>query len=303
MKQVFFWDCKAIQQGEKLTGVFSTRVAPNTPGARHDVGENQAGIKWDNWYRDATAIRGNLRWIDVVLPNYTGAQAQVVMFFENEKAVHRIGIKYDAGNCHQIINALWGVGKDLPNYFFHSVGFEVYPKKIDGKIKLNEKGGTVYNRHLSFADITPKFTYEKWKDFEQEKGLMWVKVRKAGGKEEWDTSAALKFWDTQILSIQRLLLKAETALPFTYGSILVTGVENPSGGGNLEAHEIAECQRIYERIRGEYKMPFGRTEIDADSVIDDYAPPVRPAVDTISKDDYEPYAPNQNDSLPDDLPF
>lgn len=269
MKPVFFWDCKTVQVGAKVSGVFSTKVAENAPGARHDKGQSPDGsIVWDNWYRDATAIRGHLRWIDIVLPNFTGATAQVVMFFENEKAVHRISVKYNAANLNGIINNLWGVGKSIPTHFFQAVGYEVYPKKKDGKPVVNDKGQTVYNKHLSFADVTPHLTYEKWKEYEETNNLQWVKIKKAGGKEEWDTSAALKFWDSQVISIQRMLLKAGTALPFSYGSIIVTGVENPSGGGNLEAHEIAECQRIYERIRNEYKMPFGRVEIDADSIMD-----------------------------------
>lgn len=270
MKNVIYWDCKTVQNGDKQSGVFSTRVAPNSPGARHDKGSNEAGnIKWDNWYRDATAIRGNLRWLDVVLPTFKGATAQIVMLFENEKAVHRISTRYDASTCHQIINHLWGLGKGLPEHFFQAVGYEVYPKKKDNKPVVNDKGQIVYNKHLSFADVTPHFTYEAWKDYEQKNGLQWKKERKAGGKEEWDTSDALMFWDKQILSIQRMLLKAGTALPFSYGSILVTAVENPSGGGNLTAEEIAECQRIYERERDNYKMPFGRKEIDADSVLDE----------------------------------
>lgn len=273
MKSVFFWDCKTVQSGAKVSGVFSTKVAANSPGARHDKGQSPDGsIVWDNWYRDATAIRGNLRWIDIVLPNFTGATAQLVMFFENEKAVHRIAIKYNAANLHGIINNLWGVGKSIPTHFFQAVGFEVYPKKKDGKIVVNDKGQPVYNKHLSFSDVTPKFNYDQWKDYEQDHGLQWMKVIKAGGKGEWDTSAALKFWDAAVLGIQRLLLKAETALPFTYGSILVTAVENPSGGGNLTAAEIGECQRIYERIRSEYKMPFSRVEIDADSILEEPEP-------------------------------
>ena len=269
MKNVIYWDCKTVQNGDKQSGVFSTRVAANSTGARRDKGSNAAGIEWDNWYRDATAIRGKLRWLDVVLPTYTGAKAQVVMLFENEKAVHRIATRYDASTCHQIINHFWGLGKGLPDHFFQAVGYEVYPKKQDKKPVLNDKGQIIYNKHLSFADVKPHFTYEAWKDYEQTHGLQWKKVRRAGGKEEWDTSDALMFWDKQIISIQRMLLKAGTALPFSYGSLIVTAVENPSGGGNLTADEIEECQRIYERERDNYKMPFGRKEIDADSVLDE----------------------------------
>ena len=170
-----------------------------------------------------------------------------------------------------------------------AVGYEVYPKKRDGKPVVNDKGQTVYNKLLSFADVTPKFNYEQWKDYEQQHGLQWVKTKKAGGKEEWDTSAALKFWDGAVIGIQRLLLKAGTALPFSYGSILVTGVENPSGGGNLTAAEIGECTRIYERIRNEYKMPFGRVEIDADSIMDEPVQTSRTTKNTQSSDGFPDY--------------
>lgn len=312
MKPVFFWDCKTVQIGAKVTGVFSTKVAENAPGARHDKGQSPDGsIVWDNWYRDATAVRGHLRWIDIVLPNFTGATAQVVMFFENEKAVHRISVKYNAANLNGIINSLWGVGKQIPTHFFQAVGYEVYPKKRDGKPVVNDKGQTVYNKHLSFADVTPKFNYEQWKDYEQQHGLQWVKTKKAGGKEEWDTSAALKFWDGAVIGIQRLLLKAETALPFSYGSILVTGVENPSGGGNLTAAEIGECTRIYERIRSEYKMPFGRVEVDADSIMDEPVQTSRTTKNTQSSDGFPDYedsyfeepAPGLPPVETDDMPF
>ena len=101
-------------------------------------------------------------------------------------------------------------------------------------------------------------------------------------------------------------MSAETALPFSYGSIIVTGVENPSGGGNLTAAEIAECTRIYERIRSEYKMPFGRVEIDADSILEPGVPTTKTSGNYgMPEEDFTDYSDEAKTvpAIDDDLPF
>lgn len=273
MKNVIFWDAKKAplrnKSGQEIPneyhGVFSTKVQAGTPMSFHYKGENKdAKIQWDYHARESTVIRGKLRWVDKILPTFTGARAQIALFIEGEKSLHRVTIKYDAVNLNNVMNALCGMGKDIHNEFINLTYWVRKAKDAKGALKVDDKGNVKWAQNLIFQDVTPKFTFDEWKDFAQQNGLEWGQIKKADGKKEWKMDAELKYWDSKMLAIQRFLLKEEVALPFTYGSLIACEAPNPSGGGNLNTAEIAECTRIYERIKTEYKMPFGRVEVDAD---------------------------------------
>jgi len=317
MKNVVFWTARKVpvrKNGQivpgEFTGAFATAVAPGTPGSHHYVGESGGGsIKWDKHELEATAVRGHLRWIDKVLPPFKGASAQIVLFLETDAALHRVAIRYDASNLMDVMNNLCGLGKHLATSFLN-MGYWVR-KAIDSqkRIKTNDKGDVIWKQSVQFYDVAPQFTFEEWRDFSQTNALDWVQRTAADGSKQWDTSAALKYWDTRLVAIQRYLLQSEVALPFTYGSLVVCEAENPSGGGNLTKEEIAECVRIWERIKGDYKMPFGAATVDADQALANAAAgtPI-PAQPTYDEELLPNLAPaHQAAELPptfeDDLPF
>ena len=275
MKQIIFWDAKKVPLRDKsgneipgeFTGVFSNKgCPPNTPGAYRYAGQMPAPstVKWDYWAFEATVIRGHLRWIDKIMPTFSGAQAQLVLFVESEKYLNRIQIRYDVNNLHDIMNGLCGLGKALPETFLN-VNYGVWKSKDkNGQFKLTDKNEIRWTQKLQFADVDPEFDFEGWRDKAQRDGLEWEKIT-VNGKQIWTYDAELKYWDGRLVAMQRFLLDTPGVLPFTYGSMTACEGLNPSGGGNLTTAEIAQCARIYERVKAEYKMPFGRVDVDADS--------------------------------------
>lgn len=277
MKRVIFWDAKkaplrnksGIEIPNEFHGVFSTKVQAGVPGSYHYKGENkEAKISWDYHAIEATVIRGHLKWVDKVLPTFDGAKAQIALFIESEKALHRVSIKYDAVNLNNVMNNLCGMGAHVHDQFINMTYWVRKSKDAKGDFKITNKGEIRWAQNLMFQDVLPQYSFDQWRDFAQENGLMWEKIKRANGKDEWIMDAELKYWDERLVGVQRFLLKKQVALPFTYGSLIACEAINPSGGGNLTTAEIAECARIYERIKGEYKMPFGRVEVEAD----DYDP-------------------------------
>ena len=278
MKNCIFWDAKKVPLRNKsgaeipseFHGVFSTKVDPTTPGAIHYKGANEsAKIEWDYHAKECTVIRGYLRWVDKVLPTFDGARAQIAVFIESEKALHKISLKYDATNLKDVMNAICGLGAHAATTFLN-VQYGVWKaKNAKGEYKLTAKNEIRWAQQLQFVDVTPKFDYDQWRDFSQQNGLEWQQTKKADGSTVWNSDAELKYWDSLMVKVQQFLLKEDIALPFTYGSLIACEAQNPSGGGNLTKAEIEQCGRIYERIKAQYKMPFGRREeVDAD----DYDP-------------------------------
>lgn len=300
MKNCIFWDAKKVPLRDKsgkeipkeFHGVFSTKVPEGTPGARHYKGENEAAnIKWDYCAIESTVIRGYLRWIDKVLPPFDGARAQIILFIESDKTLHKIALKYDATNLKDVLNPLLGLGKNIGETFLN-VQYGVWKaKNSKGEFKLTAKNEIRWTQQLQFIDVAPKYSFEQWKEFSQKNGLQWEQTKKADGSTIWNADAELKYWDSVLVYIQQYLLKTGKALPFIYGSLTACENTNPSGGGNLTTAEIAECGRIYERIKSEYKMPFGRREeVDADSY-DPNAPiqPSRPTNYTPTSEEFPDY--------------
>lgn len=282
-KQIIFWDAKKAAkrdaQGREIAkefhGVFQTKVAEGTPGAVNYKGEMPAPstVKWDYHAIEATVIRGRLRWIDKVLPPYDGARSQLVMFIESDKYLHRVSVKYDANNMRDVMNQLCGLGKAVSTEYLN-LQYWVRPAlDSNKKPKLTAKNEIRYAQTLQFVDVAPQFTYQQWMDFAQTNGLQWEQKTTASGAKEWSSDAELKYWDSRLVAMQQFLLKTETVLPFTYGSLTACESTNPSGGGNLTSHEIDECQRIYEAVKVNYKLPFAKEAVDADN-IDFSAPPM-----------------------------
>lgn len=319
MKNVVFWEAKKVpvrKNGAEIpgefTGVFSTKVPPGTQGSVHYCGENkEAGLKWDYHAVEATVVRGHLRWVDKVMPNFTGARAQIALFLETEERLHRITLKYDAQNLNNIMNNLCGLGATAHETFLNLTYWVRKQKDANGNVKTTERGEPRWAQTLMFHDVKPQYSFEEWRDFAAQNGLQWEQVKRANGTAEWVADAELKYWDERIVKMQRYLLSKGTALPFTYGSLIACEANNPSGGGNLTTAEIAECAHIYEKVKSEYKMPFGRQEVDADSV--QFAPSQNGATVSAAQNGHD--MPNEayadvaaqasvgGDAIDDDLPF
>lgn len=280
MKPVIFWDAKRVPQRDKsgnpiagkYAGAFGTKVAEGTPGAYRYQGENAAGIKWDFWQKEVTAVRGCLRWIDKQGTDYG---TRLLLFIETDKALHRISQPYDIGNLQQAVNCLCGLGRDITDHFLNIDFWVREATDANGNIKTNDQGKPIWQSTLMFRDITPAIPFKEMREFAEKNGLDWIEGRNAQGKKTFDQSAAYKYWDSRLVGIQRFLLNTPTALPFIYNSMTATEIANPSGGGNLTDAEIELCKEIYQHVKGNYKFPFQREDVDADSILDEYAPPAQ----------------------------
>lgn len=305
VKPVIQWKPKRAEKrnvsGEivpgEFVGKFRTKVPANTPGAFHYSGENDAGVKWDFWGKDVDSIAGVVRWIDVQSSDYG---SNIILSLESSKALHQIIAPYDVGNMKQIMNHLCGLGKELEVSVLN-VSYWVR-KKLDAqkRPKLDLKGNPIWAKDLSFRDIPEKWPFEEWKTFAAQSGLEWVKET-WNGREQWNYTAEMNFWLSKLVGVQRFLLGTEKCLPFCWNSI--TACEKPSPGGNLTKEEIATASAIYEAVKPLYQFSFSRTDIGADSILDEQpAPATQPKYDpfpTVEQGrDFE-------DSTPEfqDLPF
>lgn len=268
---------------DEFVGKFRTRVSPQTPGAIHYVGSNPAGKTWDYHAKEVGTISGHIRWIDKVLPSFTGATAEIILVFESEKAIHKVSVDYDPTHIRDIVNSLMGLGKEIDTHFAN-MSYWVR-KKLDSNKRpvIMDNGNPRWLRNIQIADVTPHYTYEQWMDFAQKNGLEWVQHTDARGKKTWDSSNELKYWDSMLLRIQKHLLKTPTVLPFTYNSLIACEAPNPSGGGNLTKEEIEHCREIWQQKKALMEFPGSRDESNADDILDGYAPAapaVAPAADT-----------------------
>lgn len=274
MKRVIYWEPKRSEKitpsgtilKDEFVGKFRTKVPPSTPGAIRHHGTLANGREYDYCGIDADAISGKLRWIDKQDNKEYGTS--IILFLESEKYLHRLSVNYDAYNLKDVMNHLCGLGKDVANYVINISYWVRKAKDLNGNYKVNADGKPVWNKSLSFRDISPQFKLDAWKDFVQKNGLEWTQVKKANGAKEWNSDAEFKYWDGRMVELQRFLLKSGTALPFNYNSMICCEAPNPSGGGNLTKEEIELCNTIFEKVREDYKFPFSRNEVIADDAFD-----------------------------------
>jgi len=277
MKNVIMWEPKRAEKrkadGSPITGEYvgklRTKVTDGTPGARNYAGKLANGKEYNYWGLDVDSVAGKLRWIDKQDGGDYGTN--LVLFLESEKYLHKITVKYDPYNLKDVMNHLCGMGAEIGTRVINLSYWVRKAQKADKTFKVKEDGSVIWNKSMSFRDITPQFSFEEWKDFAQTNGLEWTQTKRADGTKPWNSDAEYKYWDGRLVGIQRFLLNAGTALPFCYNSMTVCEAENPSGGGNLTAAEIEHCKEIYERVKGEYKFPYNRSEVSADDVFEQAA--------------------------------
>ncbi len=282
MKQIIFWEAKRVPQrdksfnpiADKYTGVFATKVAAQTPGAFRYSGTLANGREYDFHQKEVTTVRGHLRWID---KQGTDFGTNLIMIIETEKAPHRISIPYDVVTLRQVVNHLAGLKGDVATQFINVNYWVREATDANGKFKINDQGKVRWASSLMFQDIAPEIPFSEYRDFAQKHGLEWIQKKNAKGETEWDQSAEYKYWDSRLVGLQRFLLKQLGVLPFTYNSLTACQAENPSGGGNLTDAEIELCKEIYQHVKGKYRFPFQREDVDADSIVDEYTPPAQAA--------------------------
>lgn len=254
----------------KYIGVFSQKVAEGTPGAFHYSGVIAATQKPYSYYaKESTIVRGFLRWVDVVDGKY---DPNIFIYLESEKFLYRISLAYDAANLRQVANYLAGAAKAgiLETNFFN-LTYDVWAKKDKtGAPVIGENGAQLWASALKFGDVVPLVDPSAMFGFQREHGLEWSENFNATkNKRTKDPSNEMRYWMTVILKLQRLLMKGENYLPFTYNSICFQPAPHPLGFGGMTEQEREKAAARYAQIRGAYIMPFGRQVVDADDVYGD----------------------------------
>jgi hypothetical protein len=246
-----------IVPGE-FDGAFRSKVAPNTPGAKHHTGENAAGKKWDFWAVDVYGISGVLRWIDCRDGEFG---TTIELFLETEKSLRQISIPFGVDNLHDVMNALCGLKKEVHAAMLN-VGYWVRVKKDkNGVVKLGDDNNPIWKKSIQFRDASPEFSFDEWKSFAVENGLEWSSKKVIGGTE-WDFQAELKYWIGRLVKLQRFLLTTEKVLPFCWNSM--TAAASDGTALTLTEGEISTLKAIYEGVKPLYKFPYGRSEATAD---------------------------------------
>lgn len=262
-KPVRMWEPKrvGVSGAKEFVGKFRMKVPPGTKGAEHYTGKNDAGVSWDYYGLNVDSINGVVRWIDV----RDGGEYEntIVLFLETDKALHQVTTKCDVGNLHTILNHFLGLGVDLENAHIN-ISYWVRKKTDkDGNVKLNKTNDVIWKKDLYFRDVPVKFDFDQWRDFSQQNGLDWFQETRRGQKE-WNFDAEFNFWMSKVAGVQRWLLKTPGVLPFCWNSL--TACEGQQPWDTLTKEEIETAKEIYERVRGRYVFPFGRTNVSADDV-------------------------------------
>lgn len=273
MKEVIFLAAKRSPKRDKLgqeiphdyKGNFRRRVAPNTPGAFHYSGTIAAtGKAYDYWATEADIIRGYLRWVDVQTDKFG---TSIALYVESDKFLFKIALDYDVMNLRQVANYVSGMKKELDTHFFNITYDAWKDKDKDGNYKLMDSGEPRWQTMLKFGDAKPFVDPKGMREYLEQKDLGWEKGFDASkNKDTYNQSKEIVFWLKTILAVQKHLLTTDGVLPFTYNSILACEAPHPSGCGNLDELERAACKNIYEAVRDQYRMPFGRQMEDADDV-------------------------------------
>lgn len=274
VKQVIMWKPKRSEKKTPKNGVvpdeyvgkLRTKVPEGTPGAVRNFGENKAGKKWDFWELEVDSVAGQLRWIDKRDGGDYGTS--LLLFLESDKYLHQIDIEYDGFSLKDVMNYLCGLGKDITTAYLNVSYWVRKQTDRDGKVKTDKDGKPIWRKSISFRDIQPQFSFDEWMSFAEANGLKGEHKRKADGTKEWVDDAAIKYWDSRLVAMQRYLLTTDAVLPFCYNSFTACEAPNPSGGGNLTAEEIATCNSIYEAVKPLYRFSYQRSAVDADSAMD-----------------------------------
>jgi hypothetical protein len=276
MKDVIFLEAKRAPKRDRdrkeipgeFVGVFRRKmgVTEKTPGAVHYKGviAAQNNKPYEYWAVEADVLRGYIRWVDVQSDKFG---TSIALYLESEKFLFRIALDYDVQNLRQVGNYLSGMKKDLEGYYFN-ITFDAWKDK-DGKggYKLMDSGEPRWTTMVKFGDAKAFVDPKKMREYLDEKGLAWEKSFDAAkNKDVYNQGKEMKFWLMAILGVQKHLLTTSNVLPFTYNSILACEAPHPIGCGNLNEGERATCKAIYEAVKSEYRMPFGREMKDADDV-------------------------------------
>lgn len=290
MKDVIFLEAKRSpkrdKSGKQIEGQFvgnfrrKIGVTERTPGAYHYAGviAAQNNKPYNYWATEADLLRGYLRWVDVQSDKFG---TSIALYLESDKFLFRIALDYDAQNLRQVGNYLSGMKKEIDTYFFNITYDAWMDKDKDGKPKLMDSGQPRWSTMIKFGEAKPFVDPKEMRNYLEDKGLAWEKSFDAAkNKEVYNQAKEMAFWLRAILGVQKHLLTTENVLPFTYNSILACEAPHPIGCGNLDAGERASCKAIYEAVKSEYRLPFGREMKDADDVFggsyDSYEPQAEP---------------------------
>lgn len=238
----------------QFVGNFRGKVAKGTPGALHYSGLTTANDPYEYWAKEASAVRGCVRWVDVIKGTYG---PKIFLYVENDKFLYQVVIPYDTAHLKQVGNWLLGIKGNLADGFFNFV-YETWAKKDKNKQQvMTSAGDPKWDTAFKILDAQPWKPFAEIRVYLESKGLEWEKrYNPKTSSDENDSSKEMGFWLSVILSIQKHLLGTDHVLPFTYGSELACPGDHPLGCGRLNEGELATCRAIWEGIRSQYSFPY-----------------------------------------------
>lgn len=260
MSQIFRWSptIRVKDNGDKY-GVFQCKCAETTPGAKRHVGETPM-VKWDFWAIDCGSIQGRLVWIDKNFMEFNGkTKTSLTLAFKTiDGEIDILSMPFDGFSLRNVMNHLCGMGDSVYADVI-KLTYGVWKKKDEGKPVLGNNGEQIWNSSLNFDGVTPMYPLSKestgnyW-DLRKQKGIEPIKSKNRKGEDVWDDSAEMAFWDKPLVGLQKKLVAAGIAIPFSYNSWICGDIENPSGGGN-QPEDIKEAIKgLYEsEVKGKYQ--------------------------------------------------
>lgn len=245
MKKVLTWS-PFVNSGEKPTGSFRMKTGTKTdktvemtvvnPTTKDSITSN---------YFVTSQLSGKLVWIDKIETKY-GNKFRILLSTPN--GLHQIDTDFNTDHLNGVLNVLKKGLKD-DNY---QLRFAVYPRKdASGNVKVKD-GKQVFAKHLQLEG-EGFFT----KDNPKPESLKWVQKTTAKGKE-WDNSAELVFWEEVIVDVQTELITKGVAVPFSYGSLIFTNVQNQYGRKNISADIVERGVKLYESVKGNYQYAMSK---------------------------------------------
>lgn len=277
------------------SGCFVTKVPHGSGNAQNFKGQLPNGVKYNYWGVVVGKIHGTVVWVDNKFGDF--GNKFIICLKSDTGLIHIIEAPYNVAFIRSFLNRFANADKTLSL----SVSYFAYDKTDrDGNLVLSKTTKTPI-REGSFlinqgGQNVPSY-YDKSNPMP--KGTEWVKTV-ISGRELWDSSPELRFWERAIMKIQKDLLESGQAIPFTYNSLLCGALENPTK--NRQPDEIKERARgIWESLKGNYKFSWqtGTSGSSSEEFNPDFYYQKPPAKTEVYDDGTEPIYP----ANPDDLPF
>lgn len=299
VKNILTWT--TFSQDNK--GVFKCKLHSKMPESKFIQGTTKDGEKYEHYAYISKLITGRLVWIDIIDGKY-GKTIRVVL--KTEKGIHQLDIPYRIDFLSDVMNRFKAIGKDIFEKPI-SISYAIFTKDKDGKPLLSKKTNeptTKRNIFIYFDGklVSPYYTKERPKPEETK----WNK--NAEGK--WDFGGEFVFWCNSIVSIQKLLVEKEIAIPLSYNSLLFT--KEPSDFYKThDENTVVKGMELYTSSKSDYKYLYGSSNASdsADDVFGYFDADYEDSSDTFAHEDdsltidADPFDVAMPPDTSDDIPF